>query len=94
MYGRAGRTSDAEGVLQDLERRYRRGDAASYDLSLPLLGLGRSQEALDWLERACDARSGLLVFLGGRADVRSGSRGAAVRGASEQARFDLKGSCL
>jgi tetratricopeptide (TPR) repeat protein len=63
IYGRAGRTAQAEEVLQDLERRYRRGDASSYDLSLPLVGLGRAGDALDWLERACDARSGLLVYL-------------------------------
>jgi len=63
MYGRAGRAADAEGVLHDLERRYRRGDAASYDLALPLIGMGRAGEGLDWLERACVARSGLLVYL-------------------------------
>jgi len=64
LYARAGRTQDADAVLQDLERRYRRGDAASYDLSLPLTGLGRAADALDWLERAREARSGLLVFIG------------------------------
>jgi serine/threonine protein kinase/tetratricopeptide (TPR) repeat protein len=63
MCGRAGRTQQAEAILQDLERRYRRGEAASYDLALILVGLGRHSEALDWLERACDVRSGLLVFL-------------------------------
>ena len=49
--------------MEDLERRYRRGEASSYDLALPLIGLGRSGEALDWLERACETRSGLLVYL-------------------------------
>jgi len=63
IYGRAGRVSQAEAVLQDLERRYRRGDASSYDLSLTVIGLGRAAEALDWLERACETRSGLLVYL-------------------------------
>ena len=63
IYARAGRTAQAEDVLEDLERRYRRGDASSYDLSLPLIGLGRPGEALDWLERACETRSGLLVYL-------------------------------
>ena len=62
-YGRAGRVSEAEGVLHDLERRYRRGDASSYDVSLALIGLGRTSEGLDWLERACETRSGLLVYL-------------------------------
>ncbi|HUF24848.1 MAG TPA: protein kinase [Vicinamibacterales bacterium] len=63
MYGRSGRRADAEAVLLDLERRYRRGDASSYDLALPLIGLGRTAEALDWLERAAAVRSGLLVYL-------------------------------
>lgn len=63
VYGRAGRTAQAEELLQDLEHRYRRGDASSYDLSLVLVGLGRAGEALDWLERACETRSGLLVYL-------------------------------
>jgi eukaryotic-like serine/threonine-protein kinase len=63
ILARAGRTAEAEEVLQDLERRYRRGEAASYDLGLVLAGLERSSEALDWLERACDVRSGLLVYL-------------------------------
>jgi len=30
---------------------------------LVLVGLGRPSEGLDWLERACETRSGLLVFL-------------------------------
>jgi tetratricopeptide (TPR) repeat protein len=63
IYGRAGRAAQAEDVLRDLERRYRQGQASSYDLSLPLIGLGRAGEGLDWLERACESRSGLLVYL-------------------------------
>lgn len=64
IYGRAGRVSQAEDIVHDLELRYRRGDASSYDLALALIGLGRTADALDWLERACDTRSGLLVYLG------------------------------
>jgi tetratricopeptide (TPR) repeat protein len=63
VYARAGRAAKAEAVLTDLQRRYRLGEASSYDLSLPLIGLGRVSEGLDWLERACEARSGLLVYL-------------------------------
>ena len=64
IYGRAGRVPQAEEILHDLERRYRRGDASSYDLALALTGLGRTADALDRLERACETRSGLLVYLG------------------------------
>ena len=63
IYARAGRVAQAEEVLRDLERRYQRGEATSYDLSLALLGLDRRDDGLQWLERACDARSGLLVYL-------------------------------
>ena len=63
IYGRAGRSAQAEEVLRDLERRYRRGEATSYDLSIVFLGLGRVEDGLEWLERACDTRSGLLVYL-------------------------------
>lgn len=63
IYASAGRRDAAERVLRDLERRYRRGEASSYDLSLPLVALGRVTEGLEWLERACDAHSGLLVYL-------------------------------
>lgn len=64
MCGRAGHAAKAADILQELRRRYSVGDASSYDLSLLLTGLGRTGEALDWLERAFEAGSGLLVFLG------------------------------
>ncbi len=64
MCGRAGRTEKAEEVLVELRRRYSVGDASSYDFSLVLTGLGRIDEALDWLERAFEVGYGLLVFLG------------------------------
>ena len=63
IYARAGRIDQAADVVATLERRYRRGEAASYDLALPLIGLDRVSDGCAWLERACDTRSGLLVFL-------------------------------
>lgn len=63
MCSRAGRQATAEELLAELRRRYSVGDASSYDLGLLLAGMGRIDEALDWLERAFDVRSGLLVFL-------------------------------
>lgn len=62
MYARAGRAAAAQDVFTELQRRHRNGEASSYDLGLTCAGLRRDEEALDWLERACDVRSGLLVF--------------------------------
>jgi eukaryotic-like serine/threonine-protein kinase len=60
----AGETARAEAMLAELRQRYGTGEASSYDLGLALTGLGRHEEGLDWLERAFEARAGLLVFLG------------------------------
>lgn len=59
---RAGRGGRAEDILLDLRRRYSAGEA-SYDLALLLSGMRRIDDAVQWLERAVDARSGLVVFL-------------------------------
>ena len=64
MTARAGASAAAEQRLTELQRRYSVGDASSYDLALLFTGLGRIAEALDWVERAVEARAGLLVFLG------------------------------
>ncbi len=62
MYARAERTAAAAEVFTELQRRHRNHEASSYDLGLTCVGLRRDEESLDWLERACDVRSGLLVF--------------------------------
>lgn len=62
-YGTAGMQGKAEEILGELERRHRRGESSSYDIGVVLVGLGRTAGALDWLEKAFEARSGLLVFL-------------------------------
>ena len=64
MNARAGHGPEADAALIELRRRYSVGDASSYELALLLTGLGRIADALDWLERAVEARAGLLVFLG------------------------------
>jgi eukaryotic-like serine/threonine-protein kinase len=60
----AGETIRSEGLVAQLRQRYGRGETSSYDLGLALTGLGHHEEGLDWLERAFEARAGLLVFLG------------------------------
>ncbi len=62
-YGKAGRVADAEAVLQELEALSRRRFVTAYGVALVHAGLGRSDEAFRWLDRAFDERSHWLVWL-------------------------------
>jgi serine/threonine-protein kinase len=50
---RAGRRAEAEQVLGDLNRRANRGQAVAFDIGLVLVGLGKEDQALEWIDRAC-----------------------------------------
>jgi TolB-like protein/Tfp pilus assembly protein PilF len=62
-YARAGRTDDAlsifEGLTRDSSSRY----VSPYDLAIINLALGESEQALEWLDRACDERAGWMIYL-------------------------------
>jgi serine/threonine-protein kinase len=60
---RAGRTDRARALLGELRERSASGRATNADLSYVLAGLGEIDEAIDCLERACDTRAGLLVYV-------------------------------
>ncbi|MDO8795449.1 MAG: protein kinase [Vicinamibacterales bacterium] len=60
---RAGRTERARAMLDELRERCKLGRATNADLAYVLTGLGDLDEACHCLERACDAREGLLVYL-------------------------------
>jgi tetratricopeptide (TPR) repeat protein len=64
VYGLAGRTSDARAMLQDLLRE-RAGPRyiAADDLAGVYLGLGETDRAFEWLQRACDERAAALMNL-------------------------------
>lgn len=59
----AGRADRAEALLGELRERCASGRATNADLSYVLAGLGQIDEAITCLERACDSRAGLLVYL-------------------------------
>ncbi len=59
---RAGRRADAERVLTELVERAAREYVPPYDKALVLAPLGRTDEALDALERAYEERNSLLWF--------------------------------
>ena len=64
MYGLAGRTSDARAVLQDLLRE-RAGPKyiAADDVAAVYVGLGETDRAFEWLQKACDERAAALMNL-------------------------------
>lgn len=68
LYGTAGNTAAARTILDDLLKRAERSYVPAYDIALVCAGLGRRDQALDYLARACDERSGWVTYL--RADPR------------------------
>ena len=63
VLGRAGRTEDAERVIQELLDSKRRPFVSNYGLSMVYLGLGNHEEALNWLERAHEEREDALTSI-------------------------------
>ena len=62
--GRAGQAREARQLLAQLERLGQRQYVSAYFPAMIYLGLGNRHEALTWLERACEERSGFLAFIG------------------------------
>jgi tetratricopeptide (TPR) repeat protein len=52
----SGRRSEAEEILADMMRRRSEGYYPAFAIAVVLLGLGETEMALDWLERAVDER--------------------------------------
>jgi serine/threonine protein kinase/tetratricopeptide (TPR) repeat protein len=67
-YAAAGDAANATKLLDDLVAASKRSYVPSYDVATLLGGLGRMDEAFDWLERAAAERSAWMVYL--RADPR------------------------
>ncbi len=59
----AGNIKDAEDVIKDLEKLAARSYVSSYYFAIIHLGLGRDEEAFEWLELAFGERAGFLAFL-------------------------------
>ncbi|MGA2415674.1 MAG: protein kinase [Candidatus Sulfotelmatobacter sp.] len=62
-YGLAGRKSDAENVLKELERRSKRSYVPAYNFAEVYVGLGDKEQALRMLEQAYRDRSMALTFV-------------------------------
>ncbi len=62
-YGRGGKRREAIRVLRELKRLSKRKYVPPYALALASIGLGKIDEAFDWLEKAYQEYSSALPFL-------------------------------
>ena len=59
-YALAGRRADALAILKELEAKYARRESPATDIAKVYVGLGDKDQAFAWLEKAFEARSGML----------------------------------
>ncbi len=64
VYGLAGKYVKAEGIRDELEDAAKKKYVSAYYFSIVDLGLKQTANALNWLEKAFQERSGFLAFLG------------------------------
>ena len=80
--GRSGNRAEAEKLLAQLQAKSMNQYVSPYYFAIVCVGLGRTEEALDWLEKAFGDRSNGLVFLKVEPeldDLRSNSRFIALQ---------------
>lgn len=63
-YARAGSRDDAQGALEELRSLRVERPVAAIDLAVVHVGLGETEAALDWIERAHEERNWQVRFLG------------------------------
>lgn len=63
VYARLGRSSDAEAVIKELEKRYADKQADGRDLVIVYIGMDDKEKAFAWLEKAFKDHSVFLAFL-------------------------------
>jgi tetratricopeptide (TPR) repeat protein len=64
LMARTGRTKEAEAILEGLVRESPKGLSTSYQIALVLTGLGRTDEAVAWLERGRASGDTSIPFIG------------------------------
>ena len=62
VYARSGRRAEAQKVIADLQETARRRYVSPYDVATIYAGLGDNEQALAWLEKAYEDRSGWLAW--------------------------------
>jgi len=63
LYGTVGKTAEARAVYSELSARANRVYVPAYDIALVCAGLGWKDQALDYLARADQERSGWMTYL-------------------------------
>ena len=62
-YATSGRHDEAEKVLDEIKELSRHNFVSPYSLARVYAGLGRNEQALDWLKRHTAKKHGILVYL-------------------------------
>lgn len=62
-YGLAGRVDEAEQILDELLALEAQGIAGPYNIAIVHIGLGNNAQAIDWLEKALEARDSYMVYI-------------------------------
>jgi serine/threonine-protein kinase len=63
LYAVSGRRAEALNVIETLRQRHERGQASAYDLAEVYAGLGDSDQALMWLQRAANDHIGGVLMV-------------------------------
>ena len=63
LYARSGKSAEARATFDELHARSRETYLPAYDLALVCVGLGWTDQAFEWLDRAHEERSGWLTYL-------------------------------
>jgi hypothetical protein len=61
--GMSGKDAEAETVLRELAEASKQKYVPAHEMSAVCLGLGRKREAVQWLRKAFEERSGLMIYL-------------------------------
>lgn len=62
-YGLAGRNAEAQLILEELIAREAEGLAEPYNVAIVHIGLGNTEQAMDWLEKAFEAHNSHMVYI-------------------------------
>jgi len=63
LYASAGKSAEARAILDELRSRAQKTYVPAYDLALVCAGLGWTDDAFEWLNKAFEERSGWLTYL-------------------------------
>jgi tetratricopeptide (TPR) repeat protein len=63
LYGTAGKVDEARSVCQEMKAKAALTYLPAYDIALVCIGLGSNDEALEYLARAYQERSGWITYL-------------------------------